>query len=139
MSGSFDEELERIKARKLSEIMAKKYSGGEKKMSHGYVELNDQTFDSFVSTADKLVVVDFWASWCGPCMVMAPIFEQLAKKYEGKVIMAKVNVDENLEVPQRFGIYGIPTFVFFKNGKEVARVVGAVGASGLEAEIKKYM
>lgn len=139
MSGSFDDELERIKARKLSEIMAKKYSGGEEKMSHGYVELNDQTFDSFVSTADKLLVVDFWASWCGPCMVMAPIFEQLAKKYEGKVIMAKVNVDENLEVPQRLGIYGIPTFVFFKNGKEVARVVGAVGASGLEAEIKKYM
>ncbi|MEM4216442.1 MAG: thioredoxin [Candidatus Methanomethylicaceae archaeon] len=139
MSESFDDELEKIKARKLSEIMAKKYTGGEKKMSHGYVELNDQTFDSFVSTADKLVVIDFWASWCGPCMIMAPIFEQLAKKYEGKVLMAKVNVDENPEVPQRLGIYGIPTFVFFKNGKEVGRLVGAVGASGLEAEIKKYL
>ncbi|MBC7112430.1 MAG: thioredoxin [Candidatus Methanomethyliales bacterium] len=139
MSESFDDELERIKARKLSEIMAKKYTGGEKKMSHSYVELNDQTFDSFVSTTDKLVVVDFWASWCGPCMIMAPIFEQLARKYEGKVLMAKVNVDENLEVPQRLGIYGIPTFVFFKNGREVGRLVGAVGASGLEAEIKKYL
>ncbi len=139
MSESFDDELERIKARKLSEIMAKKYAGGEKKMSHGYVELSDQTFDSFVSNADKLVVVDFWASWCGPCMIMAPIFEQLARKYEGKVLMAKMNVDENLEVPQRLGIYGIPTFVFFKNGKEIGRLVGAVGASGLEAEIKKYL
>lgn len=139
MSEGFDEELERIKAKKLSEIMAKKDIGGEKKMSHGYLELTDETFDSVLSSTNTLLVVDFWASWCGPCMIMAPVFEQLAKKYEGKAVMAKMNVDENPEVPQRLGIYGIPTFIFFKNGKEVSRVVGAVGANGLEAEIKKYL
>ncbi|MGQ9760122.1 MAG: thioredoxin [Candidatus Methanomethylicaceae archaeon] len=139
MSGSFDDELERIKARKLSEMMAKKDTDGEKNLSHGYLELTDETFDSTVSSSDILVVVDFWASWCGPCMVMAPIFERLAKKYEGKVLMAKMNVDENFQIPQRLGIYGIPTFVFFKNGKEAGRLVGAVGANLLESEIKKHL
>lgn len=139
MSESFDDELERIKARKLSQMFAKKDMVGEKKMSHGYIELTDGTFDSTITSSSILVVVDFWASWCGPCLIMAPIFEQLAKKYAGKVLMAKMNVDENFQVPQRLGIYGIPTFVFFKDGKEISRLVGAVGASALESEIKKYL
>lgn len=138
MPNYHDDELERIKEKKLAEIAVKKSSSVEKS-SHGYVELTDVNFDSTISQANIPVLVDFWAAWCGPCVMMAPIFEQLAKKYDGKALLAKVNVDENPEASQKFGIYGIPTFIFFKGGKEVGRVVGAVGASGLEAELKKHL
>ena len=138
MPNYHDDELERIKEKKLAEISVKKSSSVEKS-SHGYIELTDVNFDSTISQASIPVLVDFWAAWCGPCVMMAPIFEQLAKKYDGKALLAKVNVDENPEASQKFGIYGIPTFIFFKGGKEVGRVVGAVGASGLEAELKKHL
>lgn len=104
-----------------------------------YLELTDENFDSIVSSSKQLVVVDFWAPWCGPCMIMAPIFERLANKFKGRVLMAKVNVDENMEIPQRFNIYGIPTFVFIKDGKEVRRIVGAVRENELEAEILRWL
>ncbi|RZN55304.1 MAG: thioredoxin [Candidatus Methanomethylicota archaeon] len=104
-------------------------------MEKSYIELGDENFDSIVNTSKKLVVVDFWAPWCGPCLMMAPIFERLAEKYKEKVLMAKVNVDENIIIPQRFNIYGIPTFVFIKNGKEIKRIVGAVREEILEKEI----
>jgi len=138
MPNYHDDELERIKEKKLTEMATQKSSSVEKS-SHGYVELTDVNFDSTISQANIPVLVDFWAAWCGPCVMMAPIFEQLAKKYDGKALLAKVNVDENPEASQKFGIYGIPTFIFFKGGKEVGRVVGAVGASGLEAELKKHL
>jgi len=138
MPNYHDDELEKIKEKKLAEISVKKRSSVEKS-SHDYVELTDVNFDSTISQANIPVLVDFWAAWCGPCVMMAPIFEQLAKKYDGKAMLAKVNVDENPEASQKFGIYGIPTFIFFKGGKEVGRVVGAVGASGLEAELKKHL
>jgi thioredoxin len=139
MPGDVDKELERIKARKLSELTARKNSGGVEKLSHSYVELKDDNFDSIISTVKIPVLVDFWAEWCGPCVMMGPIFEQLAKKYEGKALLVKMNVDENQEIPQRFGIYGIPTFIIFKDGKEVGRVIGAVGLKGLEDELKKQL
>ncbi|MCS7098428.1 MAG: thioredoxin [Candidatus Methanomethyliaceae archaeon] len=135
MNEEFDEEVERIKLKKLKEII--KAGGG--KMERSYLELNDENFDAVVNSSNLLVVVDFWAPWCGPCIVMAPIFERLARKYKDKVLMAKMNVDENLEVPQRFNIYGIPTFIFIKNGKEVKRIIGAVRESELEAEILRWI
>jgi thioredoxin 1 len=138
MPGDSDDELKRIKEKKLSEMIAPK-KGGVEKMSHSYVELTDANFDSTISSAKLPVLVDFWAAWCGPCIMMAPIFEQLAKEYEGKALLAKVNVDENQEVSQKFGIYGIPTFIFFKGGKEVGRVIGAMGASGLKAELNRHL
>lgn len=134
-----DEELERIKEKKLAEMSAPKQVRGAKIMSHPYVELTDENFESTVNGTKGLVVVDFWASWCGPCMMMSPIFEQLAVKYKGRATLAKMNVDENREVPAKYGIYGIPTFVFFKEGKEVGRAVGAMGQKGLEAEIEKRL
>jgi thioredoxin 1 len=138
MSKYQNDELEMIKEKKLAEMTAQKNDSYEKS-SHGYIELKDVNFNSTISQANVPVLVDFWASWCGPCVMMAPIFEQLAKKYDKKALFAKVNVDENPEVSQKFGIYGIPTFIFFKGSKEVGRVVGAVGANGLEAELKKHL
>ncbi len=139
MSAERDEELEKIKERRLAEMSAHKKSSGVKKMSHPYLELTDDNFDSTLSAAKGLVVVDFWASWCGPCMMMAPVFEQLAAKYQGKAVLGKMNVDDNKAVPERFGIYGIPTFVFFKGAQEVGRTVGAMGQKALEAEIEKHL
>lgn len=138
MPDDWDDELKRMKERKLAEMTARK-SGGVEKMNHNYVELKDANFDTTISSTRIPVIVDFWAAWCGPCAMMAPIIEQLAKKYEGKALLAKLNVDENPEASQKFGIYGIPTFIFFKGGKEVGRIVGAVGANGLEVELKKHL
>jgi len=106
---------------------------------HPYMEMTDQTFESVISTNKLPVLVDFWAEWCGPCQMMGPIFEQLAKKYEGKAILGKMNVDENHEIPGKFGIYGIPTFIFFKDGKEVGRIIGASGGKTLEDELQKHL
>jgi thioredoxin 1 len=139
MSVERDEDLEKIKQRRLAEMSARKEQSGVNKMSHPYLELTDDTFESTLSGAKGLVVVDFWASWCGPCMMMSPVFEQLAVKYQGKAVLAKMNVDDNKAVPEKFGIYGIPTFVFFKGGQEVGRAVGALGQKALEAEIEKRL
>jgi len=138
MSEEYDKELEKIKLKKLKELISRERNiikKEEMKMEKSYIELGDENFDSIVSTSKKLVVVDFWAPWCGPCLMMAPIFERLAEKYKEKVLMAKVNVDENIIIPQRFNIYGIPTFVFIKNGKEIKRIIGAVREEILEKEI----
>ena len=139
MSAERDEELEKIKERRLAEMSALKQQSGVNKMSHPYEVLTDDNFESTLNGTKILVVVDFWATWCGPCMMMSPVFEQLAVKYQGKALLAKMNVDENRAVPEKFGIYGIPTFVFFKQGQEIGRTVGAMGEKALEAEITKYL
>ncbi len=136
MSDDFDQELDRLKAKKLSGLTLKKNEVA--KMSHEVV-LNGTNFDSTIASAKVPVVVDFWATWCGPCMYMGPVFEQLAEKYAGKVMFGKLNVDENSDIATRFGVYGIPTFIIYKEGKEAGRIVGAVGAQGLESEIMKYL
>ena len=76
----------------------------------------------------KLMMVDFWASWCGPCRMIAPVVEDIAKQYEGKALIAKVNVDEEQELAIRNGVMSIPTVIFFKDGKEIARKVGVMPA-----------
>jgi thioredoxin 1 len=139
MSAERDEELENLKQRRLAEMSARKQQSGVTKMSHPYLELTDDNFESNLNGAKGLMVVDFWASWCGPCMMMAPVFEQLAVKYKDKALLAKMNVDDNKAVPEKFGVYGIPTFIFFKGGQEVGRAVGAMGQKGLEAEIEKHL
>ena len=99
------------------------------------------TFKSEVleSKDGKLDVVDFWASWCGPCKAMEPIFEKMAQKYEYKVDIFKINVDDEPELAQMFGIRSIPTTILFKNGKKVDLFVGALSEQKLEAEIQKNM
>lgn len=88
------------------------------------VEVNERNFEEEVLKSELPVVVDFWAAWCGPCRSMAPIVEQVADEFAGRVKVAKLNVDENQTLTQRFGIKGIPTLLFFRNGKVVAQEVG---------------
>ena len=87
-----------------------------------------EEFDSAVEAA-PLAMVDFWASWCGPCMALSPVIESLAEKYEGKVLIGKVNVDEERELAIRYGVMSIPTVVFLKNGREFDRKIGAMPAA----------
>jgi thioredoxin 1 len=109
------------------------------KMSQFVSAVDDAGFEREVLQSDVPVVLDFWAEWCPPCRALAPTFEELAKQYEGRVRFLKLNVDENQQVPQRFGIKGIPTLVFFDGGREVERVVGASSKSALERIVDKYV
>lgn len=88
------------------------------------VQVKDANFDEVVLKADLPVLVDFWAPWCMPCRMLAPTVEEIAREYQGRLIVAKLNTDENPSTPGKFGIMGIPTLILFKDGKEVERVVG---------------
>lgn len=103
------------------------------------LEITDSNFDSIVNQNEKPVLVDFWAEWCGPCRAIGPAVEQLAREYEGRAIVGKLNVDENSEVPVRFGIRGIPTLLFFKNGQVADRQVGLVSADVLKAKLEALL
>ncbi len=102
-------------------------------MSEHIKNVSDGTFDQDVLKSDQPVVVDFWAPWCGPCKMIAPILEEVAAEYAGKLTIAKVNVDENQETAAKFGIRGIPTLMLFKNGQVSATKVGALSKSQLTA------
>jgi thioredoxin 1 len=103
------------------------------------ITINEQNFDKEVLGASLLVMVDFWAVWCGPCKVLGPIVEEISKDYEGKLIVGKVNVDENNALASKYGIMSIPTLKFFKGGKMVGELIGAAPKSVLETEIKKHL
>jgi len=94
-------------------------------MNSNVIYLDMQNFENEVINSDKPVLVDFYADWCGPCRMISPIIEQLAEQYEGKAKIAKVNVDSNGPIAVRYKVMGVPSLVFFKNGREVNRIVGA--------------
>jgi thioredoxin 1 len=102
-----------------------------KMSSDAIVHVSDASFDQEVLSADLPVLVDFWAAWCGPCKMIAPVLDDLAEQFAGKLKIAKVDVDANKEVPGKFGIRGIPTLIIFKNGEAAATKVGALSKAQL--------
>ncbi len=103
------------------------------------VTITDDNFQSEIGSADGLTMVDFWAAWCGPCRMVGPIVEQLADEYEGKIKVGKLDVDANQQVASQFNIRSIPSILFFKDGKLVDTVVGAVPKPHLEKKIQEHM
>jgi len=102
-------------------------------MSENTVAISDASFETDVTNASKPVLVDFWAEWCGPCKMIAPILDEIAKEYGEKLIVAKMDVDANTETPKKLGIRGIPTLILFKNGNVESTKVGALTKSQLTA------
>ena len=102
-------------------------------MSDQIVHVTDETFESDVLESDQPVLVDYWAEWCGPCKMIAPVLEEIREDYSGKVKIAKLNIDENPATPPKYGIRGIPTLMLFKDGAGEAMKVGAVSKSQLAA------
>jgi len=127
------DELEQIREKKMREL--------KDQMSIPKIEkpivVSDRNFDQTVKNY-PLIVVDCWAAWCAPCRAIAPIVEELAKEYSGKVVFGKLNVDENPETTERYGVMAIPTLLVMKEGKEVDRVVGVLPKNQLEAKVNAY-
>jgi len=127
------DELEQIREKRMREL--------KDQMSTPKIEkpivVSDRNFDQTVKNY-PLIVVDCWAAWCAPCRAIAPIVEELAKEYSGKVVFGKLNVDENPETAQRYGVMAIPTLLVMKEGKEVDRVVGVLPKNQLEAKVNAY-
>ena len=109
-------------------------------MSEKVLEVTDQNFGQEVAEADGLTIVDFWAAWCGPCRMVAPIVAQLAEEYEDKGLrVRKIDVDSNPGITSRFGVRSIPSILFFKDGQHVDTVVGAVPKPHLEQKVQEYL
>lgn len=105
----------------------------------GLFHATDGNFEPEILKSDLPTMVDFWAPWCGPCQVIAPVIEEFAKEYAGRLKVAKMNVDENPATPSRYGIRGIPTVMIFKEGQVFDQIVGAVSKSKMEEMIKKVL
>jgi thioredoxin 1 len=139
MSRDTDKELDEIMARKRSELLTNAQLGENKPSSvSSPITLTDSNFEQALKE-NALLVVDFWAVWCGPCRMVAPVIEQLASELAGKVVFGKLNVDENPAISRAFGIQSIPTIAIFKNGKAIDAIVGAVSKSQMQSTISKYL
>ena len=103
------------------------------------ITLTDSTFDEEIKGADEPVLVDFWAEWCGPCKMVEPVLEEIASENEGRLRLAKLNVDENLDVSRRFEVMSIPTLILFKDGEPQLRIIGAKGKGQLLQELHPFL
>jgi thioredoxin 1 len=133
-----DEELENIRKSMYNKILNANKVEKVNNMDGKSVELNDGNFDQMVSKPG-LMVVDFWAEWCAPCRFVSPVLDELAKEYAGKMVLGKLNVDLNPQISARFMIRSIPTIMFFKDGKPVDTVIGALPKPMIETKIKKNL
>jgi thioredoxin 1 len=102
------------------------------------IAVTDANFETEVEKADGLTIVDFWATWCGPCRMVAPILDQLATEYEGKLKVTKLDVDANIKTGSRFNVRSIPTLLFFKDGKVVDQIIGAVPKASIEKKVLQH-
>ena len=130
---SEDPEIAKIMQKKLDAMINQK---PEPKIEVGIIDLNSSNFDQIIS-AETPTLVDFWAEWCGPCKSMHPIFESLEKQYP-KIKFARVNVDQNQNISMKFSVQSIPTFIMFKSGQIIDKMMGAVGAPGIHMICKKH-
>lgn len=139
---SFDEEVEKLNRKKFDEMMQARLreeaAEGKKEEKGQPLILTDSTFSAEIARR-PLMVVDFWASWCQPCKLVAPLIEELADEYAGRVAFGKLNVDENPAVSQLMGIQSIPTLLVFKDGQPVDMIVGAVPKSQIEGRLLRYL
>jgi thioredoxin 1 len=103
------------------------------------IKVTDQTFEETINNASTPVLVDFWAEWCGPCKMIAPALDELATELDGKLVISKLNVDENPDTAMAFGVMSIPTLLVFKDGEPVDRIVGAQPKAQLKARLQKHM
>ncbi|MEM2109567.1 MAG: thioredoxin [Candidatus Odinarchaeota archaeon] len=122
-----DLDLERIRLKKINDLINKSKEV-KTSMPDKPLELNQLNFDKIVNESELPVLVDFYATWCMPCKMMAPVIEDLARKYAGKIIVGKVDVDKNPKLAVKYQIMSVPTFMVFKKGKSVDRIMGAVGS-----------
>jgi thioredoxin 1 len=129
---SEEEELKRLREKKLAESREKR-----QKMKDGPVHVTDTNF-SEITRKHSLALIDFWAPWCGPCRTLAPTIEELTKEFVGKILIGKLNVDENPNTAECFQVFSIPTMLIMKNGEEVDRIVGAVPKQLIEEKLKKH-
>jgi len=108
-------------------------------MAENMNTLTDATFDEQIGSAAEPVIVDFWAEWCGPCKMIAPILGEIAEEQAGKLQVAKLNVDDNPDTARRFAVMSIPTMIVFKDGQEAARIVGAKGKGQLLEDLRPFL
>ena len=108
-------------------------------MSDHALTLTEQTFDEEIKGAEGAILVDFWAEWCGPCKMIAPVLDEIAKDHAGKLRIGKINIDENLELARRFEVMSIPTLILFKDGEQQLRIIGAKGKGQLLQELQAFL
>ena len=132
------DELERIRARKMQELMRRQSQAAGKYAPNSPIEVTDNNFESLIREY-PLLVVDCWATWCGPCRMLAPVIDELARDYAGKVVFGKMDVDENPRTAMNFGIMSVPTLLVIKGGKPVDQIVGAVPRDYIESKLREYM
>ena len=135
-----DRELDKIRIKRIQEIMEaqKMNSQGTEDWPNEPVTVTDSNFDEFVKKY-PFVVIDCWAPWCGPCKMVGPVIDELAKDHAGKIVFGKLNTDENMETAMKFSIMSIPTMLIFKNGELIDRPVGAMPKPMLEETITKHL
>jgi len=132
------DELERIRARKMQELLRRQNQAAGRSVPDSPIQVTDSDFESLIQEY-PLMVVDCWATWCGPCQMLAPVIDDLARDYAGKIVFGKLDVDENPRTAMNFGIMSVPTLLIIKNGKLVDQIIGAVPRDYIESKLRKHM